>query len=90
MAKVQALGRAPASSDYYFRQQEFFVQEIQPHLGEHAVHQELVALHKSGIVEELNAMLRDVNHLRKPKFQGSFIGRASWGFLVEDMRPNGE
>ncbi|KAL7946297.1 inositol-pentakisphosphate 2-kinase domain-containing protein [Trichoderma barbatum] len=89
VAKAPSLGRAPTSSDYYLRQQEFFVHEIQPHLGDHAVSQELVVLHKSGIVDELNAMLRDVNHLRKPKFQGSFIGHASWGFLVEDMRPNG-
>ncbi|KAL6910630.1 inositol-pentakisphosphate 2-kinase domain-containing protein [Trichoderma evansii] len=89
VAKAQALGRTPVSSDYYLRQQEFFIREIQPHLGDHAVRQELVVLHKSSIVDELNAMLRDVNHLRKPKFQGSFIGRASWGFLVEDMRPNG-
>lgn len=90
VAKAQALGRTPVSSDYYLRQQEFFIREIQPHLGEHAVRQELVVLHKSNIVDELNAMLREVNHLRKPKFQGSFIGRASWGFLVEDMRANGE
>ncbi|KAM0265210.1 hypothetical protein ACHAQJ_000363 [Trichoderma viride] len=90
VAKAQALGRTPTSSDYYFRQQEFYIREIQPHLGDHAVRQELVVLHKSTIVDELNAMLRDVNHLRKPKFQSSFIGHASWGFLVEDMRPNGE
>ncbi|KAL7798486.1 inositol-pentakisphosphate 2-kinase domain-containing protein [Trichoderma ceciliae] len=90
VAKTQALGRTPTSSDYYFRQQEFFIREIQPHLGDYAVCQELVVLHKSGIVDELNAMLRDVNHLRKSKFQGSFIGHASWGFLVEDMRPNGD
>ncbi|ETS06410.1 hypothetical protein M419DRAFT_70044 [Trichoderma reesei RUT C-30] len=90
VAKAPSLGRAPTSSDYYFRQQEFFIREIQPHLGDHAVNQELVVLHKSGIVDELNAMLRDVNHLRKPKFQASFIGHASWGFLVEDMRPKGE
>ncbi|KAL6826994.1 inositol-pentakisphosphate 2-kinase domain-containing protein [Trichoderma sp. SZMC 28015] len=90
VAKAPVLGRAPTSSDYYLRQQEFFIREIQPHLGEHAVSQELVVLHKSGIVDDLNAMLRDMNHQRKPKFQGSFIGHASWGFLVEDMRPNGE
>ncbi|KAL7817078.1 inositol-pentakisphosphate 2-kinase domain-containing protein [Trichoderma gracile] len=90
VAKAPSLGRAPTSSDYYFRQQEFFIREIQPHLGDHAVSQELVVLHKSGIVDELNAMLRDVNHLRKPKFQASFIGHASWGFLVEDMRPKGD
>ncbi|KAH6610427.1 inositol-pentakisphosphate 2-kinase [Trichoderma cornu-damae] len=89
VAKAQVLGRTPTPSDYYLRQQEFFVREIQPHLGEHAVRQELVVLHKSGIVDELNAMLRDVNHLRKPKFQGSVIGHGFWGFLVEDMRPNG-
>ncbi|QYT01276.1 Inositol-pentakisphosphate 2-kinase [Trichoderma simmonsii] len=90
VAKAPVLGRAPTSSDYYLRQQEFFIREIQPHLGEHAVSQELVVLHKSGIVDDLNAMLRDMNHQRKPKFQGSFIGHASWGFLVEDMRPNGD
>ncbi|UKZ54834.1 hypothetical protein TrVGV298_008648 [Trichoderma virens] len=90
VAKAPSLGRAPTPSDYYLRQQEFFVHDIQPHLGEHAVSQELVVLHKSGIVDDLNAMLRDMNHLRKPKFQNSFIGHASWGFLVEDMRPNGD
>lgn len=90
VAKAQALSRTPVSSNYYLRQQEFFIREIQPHLGDHAVRQELVVLHKSSFVDELNAMLRKSNHLRKPKFQGSYIGRASWGFLVEDMRPTGE
>jgi inositol-pentakisphosphate 2-kinase len=90
VAKAQALGRTPTSSDYYFRQQEFFIRQIEPHLGDYAVRQELVVLHKSSIVDELNAMLRAVNDQRKPKFQGSFIGHASWGFLVEDMRPNSE
>ncbi|EHK47999.1 hypothetical protein TRIATDRAFT_316133 [Trichoderma atroviride IMI 206040] len=89
VAKAQALSRTPVSSNYYLRQQEFFIREIQPHLGDHAVRQELVVLHKSSFVDELNAMLRKSNHLRKPKFQGSYIGRASWGFLVEDMRPSG-
>jgi hypothetical protein len=90
VAKAQTLSRTPVSSDYYLRQQKFYIQEIQPHLGDHAVRQELVVLHRSGIVEDLNTMLRKADHLRKPKFQGSYIGRASWGFLVEDMRPNGE
>lgn len=90
VAKAQALSRTPVSSNYYLRQQEFFIREIQPHLGDHAVRQELVVLHKSSIVNELNDMLRKSNHLRKTKFQGSYIGRASWGFLVEDMRPSGE
>lgn len=90
VAKAQALSRTPVSSNYYLRQQEFFIREIQPHLGEHAVRQELVVLRKPSIVEDLNTMLRKSNHLRKPKFQGTYIGRASWGFLVEDMRPTGE
>ncbi|KAL7975327.1 inositol-pentakisphosphate 2-kinase domain-containing protein [Trichoderma sp. SZMC 28014] len=89
VAKAQALSRTPVSSNYYLRQQEFFIREIQPHLGEHAVRQELVVLRKPSIVEDLNTMLRKSNHLRKPKFQGTYIGRASWGFLVEDMRPTG-
>lgn len=58
-------------------------------LGASALHQELVVLYKSGIVQELNDYLSSINHTRNPKFQGSYIGDANWGFLVEDMRPDG-
>lgn len=87
VAKVPSLGD-PLTYNY-ISQQNFYLAAIKPLLGEHAVHQELVVLHKSGIVDELNAHLQAINHLRKPKFKGSFVGQSDWGFLVEDMRPQG-
>lgn len=56
-------------------------------LGEYAIHQELVILYKSGIVEQLNSHLQLINQERKAKFRGSFIGLSEWGLLVDDMRP---
>ena len=73
----------------YLVQQAFYQATIKPLLGTHAVQQELVILHKSGIVDELNKFLRDFDHTRKLKFRGTFIGQTDWGFLVEDMRPQG-
>lgn len=74
----------------YLVQQDFYQATIKPLLGIHAVQQELVILHKSGIVDELNKFLRDMDHSRNPKFRGTFIGQTDWGFLVEDMRPQGK
>ena len=85
VAKVPKLGQV-TKYDYLF-QQQFFQTAILPILGEYAVHQELVILHKSGIVEELNALLQHGNHERKSKFRDTYIGLTSWGLLVEDMRP---
>ncbi|KYK60019.1 hypothetical protein DCS_01153 [Drechmeria coniospora] len=85
VAKVPSLNAHPTYD--YLAQQKFFQYSIKPLLGKHVVHQELVILRASGIIDELNKFLRDINHSRAPKFRGSFIGQADWGFLVEDMRP---
>ncbi|KAK5990155.1 Inositol-pentakisphosphate 2-kinase [Cladobotryum mycophilum] len=85
VAKVPSMGQTPTYN--YLLQQKFYHTAIKPILGEHAVRQELVVLHQSGIVDELNDILQNIDHKRKPKFRGTFIGQANWGFLVEDMRP---
>lgn len=85
VAKVPSLGAPPTYN--YLLQQKFLQTAIKPILGDHVVHQELVVLHKSGIVRELNSLLRDINPSRKDKFKGTFVGETEWGFLVEDMRP---
>ncbi|PHH84746.1 hypothetical protein CDD83_1460 [Cordyceps sp. RAO-2017] len=87
VAKVQR-GQAPSFN--YPAQQRFYQASIKPLLGGHAVHQELVILHKSGIVDKLNQLLQDIDSTRKSKFRGTFVGQSDWGFLVEDMRPRGE
>ncbi|KAJ3478817.1 hypothetical protein NLG97_g8474 [Lecanicillium saksenae] len=86
VAKVPALGQATAYN--YLFQQKYYQTAILPLLGEHAVHQELVMLRGSGIVEELNRLLQDLDDTRKPKFRGSYVGQSDWGLLVEDMRPD--
>jgi inositol-pentakisphosphate 2-kinase len=85
---VPTLGATPTYN--YLLQHQFLQTAIKPILGQHVVSQELVVLHKSGIVQELNDFLRDINHTRKDKFKGTFVGETDWGFLVEDMRPMGE
>ncbi|KAG6248523.1 hypothetical protein E4U24_002667 [Claviceps purpurea] len=85
VAKVPSLG-APLTYDYHL-QQQYLQTAIKPILGEHAVHQELVMLHKTNIVQELNNLLRDINHTRRDKFKGTYVGESEWGFLIEDMRP---
>ncbi|PNY27922.1 Inositol-pentakisphosphate 2-kinase [Tolypocladium capitatum] len=85
VAKVPSLNHPPTYN--YLVQQDFYQAAIRPLLGIHAVQQELVNLHKSGVVDELNKFLRDVDQSRKAKFRGTFIGQTDWGFLVEDMRP---
>lgn len=88
VAKVPSLGATPTYN--YLLQQKFLQTAIKPILGDHVVNQELVVLHKTGIVQELNNLLRDINHTRKDKFKGSYVGETDWGFLVEDMRPQGK
>lgn len=85
VAKVPAPGQ-PTAYNYLF-QQTFYQTAVQPLLGAHAIHQELVVLRGSGIVDELNRMLRDLDHVRKAKFRGSCVGHTDWGLLIEDMRP---
>jgi len=85
---VPSLG-APLTYNYLL-QQQYLQTAIKPILGEHVVHQELVVLHKSNIVRELNNLLRDVNHTRRDKFKGTYVGETDWGFLIEDMRPQGK
>lgn len=74
----------------YFLQQKFLQKAIKPILSGHVVHQELVKLRGSGIVRELNNHLAGVNDSRKDKFKNTYVGETDWGFLVEDMRPQGE
>ncbi|PFH58401.1 hypothetical protein XA68_13718 [Ophiocordyceps unilateralis] len=85
VAKVPSRDSAPTYN--YLFQQTFYQTSIKPLLGGYAVEQELVVLRKSGIVDYLNKLLRDIDSSRKSKFQGSFIGQSDWGFLVQDMRP---
>ncbi|KAF4581927.1 Inositol-pentakisphosphate 2-kinase [Ophiocordyceps camponoti-floridani] len=85
VAKLPRHGSSP-TYDYLF-QQTFYQTSIKPLLGGHVVQQELVVLRKSGIVNKLNKLLREIDSSRKPKFRGSFIGQSNWGFLVQDMRP---
>ncbi|KOS21313.1 Inositol-pentakisphosphate 2-kinase [Escovopsis weberi] len=85
VAKVASLGETPTYD--YTLQQGFYYGFIKSTLGEYAVDQELVVLHNSGIIDELNALLQDIDHTRKPIFQGSYVGLSNWGLLVEDMRP---
>jgi len=88
VAKVPTLDHPPTYN--YLVQQKFYQSAIKPLLGTYAIRQELVILRKSGIVEELNKHLRDIDETRKDKFKGTFIGQTDWGFLVEDMRPDSE
>ncbi|KAG5952647.1 hypothetical protein E4U57_005916 [Claviceps arundinis] len=85
VAKVPSLG-APLTYNYHL-QQQYLQTAIRPILGEHVVHQELVMLHETNIVQELNNLLRDINHTRRDKFKGTYVGESEWGFLIEDMRP---
>lgn len=86
VAKVPALGQ-PTAYNYLF-QQKYYQTAIRPLLGSHAIHQELVILRNSGIIDELNRLLQDLDHTRKPKFRGSFVGQSDWGLLIDDMRPD--
>ncbi|TWU73719.1 hypothetical protein ED733_005200 [Metarhizium rileyi] len=85
VAKVPSMGATPTYN--YIFQQQFLQTAIRPILGDHVVNQELVVLHKTGIIQELNNLLRTINHTRKDKFKGTYVGETDLGFLVEDMRP---
>ncbi|KAH7328425.1 inositol-pentakisphosphate 2-kinase-domain-containing protein [Stachybotrys elegans] len=76
----------PMAFDYVL-QQRFWTSNIQPILKNHAASQELVILHKSEIIDQLNALLRSIDQSRRPKFRGTYVGHSDWGLLVEDMRP---
>lgn len=84
---MPALGQ-PLTYDYLL-QQRFYHSVIKPVLHNHTVHQELVVLRKSNLVNELNKLLQSIDHLRKEKFRGSYVGHSDWGLLLEDMRPEG-
>lgn len=85
MAKAPESG-GPSTYDYV-KQQEFYANKVKPLLGDSTVKQELVVLRGSGIVAQLNAHLRAVDHERRAKSQGSYIAETDVGLLVEDMRP---
>ncbi|KAK2591315.1 Inositol-pentakisphosphate 2-kinase [Conoideocrella luteorostrata] len=85
VAKVPSLGATPTYN--YIFQHQFLQTAIRPILGDHVVRQDLVMLHKSGIVKELNHLLHAMNSSRKDKFKDTYVGDTDWGFLVEDMRP---
>ncbi|KAG9253308.1 inositol-pentakisphosphate 2-kinase-domain-containing protein [Emericellopsis atlantica] len=72
----------------YIEQAQYYRDRIQPILGNYVLHQELVDLQNSDIIDIINAHLRRIDHTRKGKFRGTFVGQSDWGFLVEDMRPD--
>ncbi len=74
----------------YPQQYKYYLTRIKPILGSYVLHQELVSLEYSGMIESINAFLRSINSTRRPKFRDSFVGESKLGFLVEDMRPEGE
>ncbi|RCI16274.1 hypothetical protein L249_2178 [Ophiocordyceps polyrhachis-furcata BCC 54312] len=76
----------PPTYNYLF-QQNFYQTSIQPLLDGYAVHQELVVIRKSGIVDKLNKLLQEIDSSRKQKFRGTSVGQSDWAFLVQDMRP---
>lgn len=86
VAKVPALGQ-PTTYNYLL-QQRYYQTVIKPLLDSHVIHQELVIIGGSGIVDELNRLLQDLDHTRKAKFRGTFVGQSYWGLLIEDMRPD--
>lgn len=74
----------------YLEQQDYYRTHIKPILGSHVLHQELAIIRDSGIIDAINDRLKTINHTRKEKFKGSSIGQSDWGFLIEDMRPEGK
>lgn len=85
MAKAPRLGQHAKYN--YILQQKFYNTSIKPILGTYANHQELVILRDTDIIDQLNALLQDIDHTRNPKFKGSFVGLSDWGLLTRDMRP---
>lgn len=74
----------------YLEQEHYYNTRIKPILGPHVLHQELVVIRHSGIIDAVNNELRLSNDSRKEKFKGSWVGQSDWAFLIEDMRPEGE
>lgn len=74
----------------YIDQQRYYRTRIKPILGSHVLHQELVIIRNSGIIDAINEYLKCNDKKRKDKFMGTAVGQSDWGFLVEDMRPEGE
>lgn len=74
----------------YIEQQWYHHTLILPILGASVLHYELAVIRNSGIVDDINEHLRRIDQTRKGKFRGSFVSQSDWGFLVEDMRPEGE
>ena len=54
------------------------------------LHQELVIIRGSGIIDAINEYLKCNDKKRKDKFMGTTIGQSEWGFLIEDMRAEGD
>lgn len=89
VAKVKELGQT-AKFDY-IAQHKYFLRDIRPRLREYVVEQELVQLHHAGdLVEQMNNILQAIDSTRRPKFQGSFVGKSTWAFLLENMQPQGQ
>ena len=88
VAKVPRLGAAPTYD--YIQQLAYLDSNIRPILGDYVAKQELVDIQDTGIIEQLNHVLENIDDSRKQKFRGSYVGKSRWGFLVQDMRPRGE
>lgn len=74
----------------YHEQYEYYNNCIKPILGSYVLYQELVGIDSPGTIDNINAFLRSINSTRAPKFRGSYVESSKLGFLVEDMRPDGE
>ena len=74
----------------YIEQERYYRTRIRPILGPYVLHQELVIIRDSGIIGAINGYLTRNDKKRKPKFMGTTVDQSDWGFLVEDMRPDGE
>jgi inositol-pentakisphosphate 2-kinase len=74
----------------YIEQERYYRTRIRPILGPHVLHQELVIIRNSGIIDAINGYLTRNDKKRKPKFMGTIVDQSDWGFLVEDMRPDGK
>lgn len=74
----------------YHEQYEYYNSCIKPILGSYILHQELVSIDSPGTIDNINAFLRSINSTRASKFRGSYVEGSKLGFLVEDMRPDGE
>jgi len=88
------IAKEPAQDDRprfdYLEQDEYYRTRIKPILGQHVLHQELVNIRGSGIIDAINEYLRCNDKSRKDKFMGTWVDQSDYGFLVEDMRPDDE